>query len=125
MADISAITVGSDTYNIKDATARSGLAGKQDTLTAGTGISISGNVISATGGGSGTWTTPVSAAVGATTATITHADIATTSVLKDYSQNASGKKINVYQIVATTGQAVLHFDALEEATQFMLNIVNI
>lgn len=51
MADFSAITIGENTYDIKDATARTGLAGKQNTLTAGTGINIVGDVISATGGG--------------------------------------------------------------------------
>ena len=51
MAEFSAITIGENTYDIKDATARTGLAGKQNTLTAGTGISIVGDVISATGGG--------------------------------------------------------------------------
>ena len=51
MADFSAITIGENTYDVKDATARTGLAGKQNKLTAGTGISIVGDVISATGGG--------------------------------------------------------------------------
>lgn len=124
MADISAITVGSDTYNIKDATARSELAGKQDTLTAGTGISISDNVISATGGTIGTLTSAVTGAVGATSVTISHADIATTSILFDLCENSSGTKINVNPINVTTGQAVLHFDPLEEATSFKLLIIN-
>lgn len=124
MADFSAITVGNNTYNVKDATARSGLAGKQDTLTAGTGISISDNVISATGGTIGTLTSAVTGAVGATSVTISHADIATTSILFDLCENSSGTKINVNPINVTTGQAVLHFDPLEEATSFKLLIIN-
>jgi len=124
MADISAITVGSDTYNIKDATARSGLAGKQDTLTAGTGISIVSNVISATGGGSGTWSSAVSKAVGSTSVTISDPAIATTSAIDIYSQNTSGTPISLSTVVATTGQVVVSFDALTEATSFKAHIFN-
>lgn len=46
-----------------------GLAAKQDTLTAGSGITISGSTISATGGGSSNW----SMQTGATTAAVTFA----------------------------------------------------
>ena len=47
MADVSKITYGNDTWNIKDATARSGLAGKQDAFTAGTALAFSGTVLNA------------------------------------------------------------------------------
>lgn len=47
MADVSKITYGSNTWNIKDATARSGLAGKQDAFTAGTALAFSGTVLNA------------------------------------------------------------------------------
>lgn len=43
---ISAVTIDTNSYKLQEA-----LDNKQDTLSAGTGISISGNVISATGGG--------------------------------------------------------------------------
>ncbi len=77
------------------------------------------------GTGGGTWTNPVNCAIGDTTATITDANILTTSIIEDYSQNSSGTKINVPEITVTTGQAVLHFDALEEATSFRLYVVNL
>ena len=49
MADISQIQdINGTTYDIKDTTARAGLAGKQDTLTAGANIQINGSTISAT-----------------------------------------------------------------------------
>ena len=70
------------------------------------------------------WTAAVSCLVGDTTCTITNAAIATTSVIDDYCQNASGTKIVVPEITVTTGQAVLHFAALEEATSFKLHIFN-
>lgn len=125
MADFSAITVGNNTYNVKDATARSGLAGKQDTLTAGTGISISDNVISVTGGGGNdTWSSAVSGAVGATSVTISDSAIATTSAIDIYCQNTSGTPISLSTVVATTGQVVVSFDALTEATSFKAHIFN-
>jgi hypothetical protein len=125
MADFSAITVGNNTYNVKDATARSGLAGKQDTLTAGTGISIVSNVISATGGGGNdTWSSAVSKAVGSTSVTISDPAIATTSAIDIYCQNTSGTPISLSTVVATTGQVVVSFDALTEATSFKAHIFN-
>ena len=69
-------------------------------------------------------TSAVSAAISATTVTITDASIATTSVIDIFSQNTSGTLINVKTCVVTTGQAVLTFDALEEATSFILHVYN-
>ena len=74
------------------------------------------------GGSGGTWSSAVSCAVGATTATITDAAITTSSNIEDFCENSSGTKINVPKIVVTTGQAVLHFDALTEATDFKIKI---
>jgi hypothetical protein len=71
------------------------------------------------------WTTPVSCAVGDTTVTIQNVNILTTSVIDAYSENASGTPLNIESIVVTTGQAVLTFDALEEATSFMLHVINL
>ena len=70
------------------------------------------------------WTTPVSCAVGDTTVTIQNANILTTSVIDAYSENASGTPLNIESIVATTGQAVLTFGELEEATSIKLHIMN-
>lgn len=44
MTDISKISNGTNTYNIKDATARTGLSGKQDTLVSGTNIKTVGGM---------------------------------------------------------------------------------
>jgi hypothetical protein len=80
------------------------------------------------GGGSGNsiWTDPVSASSGAESVTINHADIHTTSILTPYSQNNSGTVIPLSSIVASEGSAVITFAvALEEATSFRLNIVNL
>lgn len=70
------------------------------------------------------WTTPVSCAVGDTTVTIQDENILTTSVIDAYSENASGKPLNIESIVVTTGQAVLTFGALEAATTIKLHIMN-
>ena len=69
-------------------------------------------------------TSAVSGAISATTVTISDASIATTSVIDIYSQNSSGSLVNVKTCVVTTGQAVLTFDALEEATSFILHVYN-
>ena len=69
-------------------------------------------------------TSAVSAALGATTATITDSAIATTSTIDIFSETSSGALINVKSCVVTTGQAVLSFDALEEAASFKLHIYN-
>ena len=73
------------------------------------------------------WTPAVACLVGDTTCTITNSAISTAStcVIEDFSENASGTKIAVTQIVVTSGQAVLHFDALTEATSFRLHIYNL
>ena len=55
---IGLVTIDSNSYKLQEA-----IDNKQDTLSAGTGISISGNVISATGGGGGT-DAPISAGTG-------------------------------------------------------------
>lgn len=70
------------------------------------------------------WTTPVSCAVGDTTVTIQDVNILTTSKVDPYSENASGTPLNVESCVVTTGQAVLTFGALEEATNITLHIMN-
>lgn len=69
-------------------------------------------------------TSAVSAAIGATSATITDSAIATTSTIDIFSETSSGALVNVKSCVVTTGQVVLSFDALEEAASFKLHIYN-
>jgi hypothetical protein len=76
-------------------------------------------------GDNGVWTTPVSCSVGATSCTITDANILTTSILDLYYENTSGKVQYHNSVVVTTGQAVISFDALTEATSFRLHIINL
>ena len=73
----------------------------------------------------GKWTSSVACLVGDTTCTITDSSILTTSIVENYCENSSGTRIPVSQIDITTGQAVLHFDALEEATSFRLKVINL
>lgn len=73
----------------------------------------------------GKWSSSVSCLTGDTTCTITDTAILSTSIIEDYCENSSGTKIAVTQIDITTGQAILHFDALEEATSFKLHIINL
>jgi hypothetical protein len=68
---------------------------------------------------------PVSCLAGDTYCTIQDSHILTTSIIEDYSENASGTKINVSSITVTTGQVVLNFDALSVDTDFMVKIINI
>lgn len=76
-------------------------------------------------GNNGFYSSPVSCLVGDTTCTITDANILATSIIEDYSETSSGNKIVVPQIDVTAGQAVLHFDALEEAATFIIHIINL
>ena len=69
-------------------------------------------------------TSAVSASIGATSATVSDASITTSSVIDIFAQTSSGALINVTSCVVTTGQAVLSFDALEEATSFILHVYN-
>lgn len=71
------------------------------------------------------WTDPVACAAGATTCTVTNLNIHTTSVIRVYSQTASGATVGVSSIVASEGSAVLTFSALSEATSFRLRVVNL
>ena len=73
----------------------------------------------------GVWTTPITCAIGMTTLTVTNANIATTSTIDVYADNASGNPINVTNVGVSTGQVILTFDALEEVTRIKLQIRNI
>ena len=77
------------------------------------------------GGGSSGWTDSVTCSTGDTTCTIIDSQITTSSAVDPYCQNASGKPTNITNVVVTTGQAVLTFYALEEATSIKLNVIDI
>lgn len=88
-------------------------------------LEVSGGISVIGGGNSDIWTAPVACAIGDTDCTIQNLSILTTSIIEDWCENASGTKIAVPQITVTNGQAVLSFDALEEATSFRLHIINL
>lgn len=67
-------------------------------------------------------TTPVSAAVGATSVTIQNAAITANSTIDIYAGNASNTSPKNLTKTVSSGQVVLTFDALEEATSFKLHI---
>ena len=69
-------------------------------------------------------TNSVTGIIDATTVTITDTAITTTSTIDIFTETASGALVNVKTCVVTTGQAVLTFDALEEATSFKLHVYN-
>lgn len=71
------------------------------------------------------YSSTVSCLVGDTTCTITDANILTTSIIEPYTQNSSGNPISYTNIAVTTGQAIITFSALEEATDFIVKITNL
>lgn len=71
------------------------------------------------------FTEPVECEIGDETCTIEDERILTTSIIDVYSENESETPIPYESCVTTTGQAVLSFDALEEATSFMLHVINL
>ena len=73
----------------------------------------------------GVWTTPVNCAIGDTTVTISNSAIHTTSRIMFFTETSEGKNIGYKTIVATEGQAVVTFDALEQATKVQLYVVNL
>ena len=67
----------------------------------------------------------VTCAIGATSATITDASISTTSIIYPYFENTSGDAMSYTNITVTTGQAVVTFGALTEATDVYVRITNL
>ena len=137
--NVSRIKIGAGIYAIKDATARAsasntvylanqaadvgnnanlhatqaltGLTQKQDTLTAGTNITIVDNVISATGGSSYTEYTGTLTA-GSTSLTISGAAITTSSVIDVYYQATTAVSPLCYNtILVSAGSVTMTFDA--------------
>ncbi len=71
------------------------------------------------------WTSAASCLVGDTSKTISHTAIKTTSVIKAYSETASGVPVSYEKIVVSAGQAVITFSAaLTEAASIKLQIIN-
>ena len=100
-----------------------GLLNRMDT--AETNISTNGSNITSLQNSLLVFTEPESCDIGDETCTIEDEAILTTSIIDVYSENDSGTPINVESIVVSAGQAVLSFDALEEATSFVLHVVNL
>lgn len=71
------------------------------------------------------WSEAVSCAIGDTTVTITDDNLYSTSIVKVYCDVASGIPVIPTSTTVTTGQAVLEFEALEEAVIFKLLITNL
>lgn len=67
----------------------------------------------------------VSAAVNATTCTISNTNITTSSMIEPFSSNSSGNVITVTKMVVTAGKVVLTFPKLTEATSFKVRITNV
>lgn len=85
---------------------------------------ITNNAVEEVSEMAGVWTTPALASVGDTSITISDASITTSSIIEVYCQNASGNPISITNMAVTTGQAVLSFYALAEATSFRLHVLN-
>lgn len=100
-----------------------GLLNRMDT--AETNISSQGSSITTLVNKLLVFTEPVECEIGDETCTIEDEAILTTSIIDVYSENESETPIPYESCVTTTGQAVLSFDALEEATSFILHVINL
>lgn len=148
--NVSRIKIGAGIFAIKDATARTaasaaqysadqaanladnanlhatqaltGLTQKQDTLTAGTNITIVDNVISATGGSSYTEYTGTLAA-GSTSLTITGSGITTSSVIDVYYEATTTSGPLCYNtILVSAGSVTMTFDAQSSALNVKIRV---
>lgn len=68
----------------------------------------------------GKWTTTVSSAVGATSASFTNPQNSTNVAIDPFAQTSSGKPVGYNTMTVTASTITLAFDALEEATSFKL-----
>ena len=103
-----------------------GLLNRMDT--AETNISNQGSSITSlqnTVSGLMYYTEPVSCEIGDTTVTITDENILETSIIHFFTQTESGSNVGYNTIVASTGEAVITFDALKEATDIILQVINL
>lgn len=74
------------------------------------------------GGGSGTWTTPVSAEAGDDTITFVDSGITENATIDIYSKNTSNIPISYLELSITSGQLEMTIEPLEEDTDFKLHI---
>lgn len=70
------------------------------------------------------WSSAESVSAGATSVTITDADIATTSVVEPFIDDGTGDAIAYTSVTVTTGQAVVAFDALANNASVKVRITN-
>ena len=70
------------------------------------------------------WSSSVSALTGATSVTITNANIHTSSVIEPFADNGTNTAMSMPTMTVTEGQCVLGFDALTADTTFKLRITN-
>ena len=102
---------------------KTGSSGNVDTYT----ITLDDNrkfTFTVTNGEMGVWTVPVTVVAGGTSVTITDVNIKTTSTLLFFYENSSHIDVPFLSKTITTGQAVITFDALEEATSFKILIMD-
>ena len=71
------------------------------------------------------YSSAVSCAIDDTTCTIADANITTSSLIEPFYSNTSGDNVVIKNQTVTTGQVVLTFDALLEATSFSVRITNL
>ena len=71
------------------------------------------------------YSSAVSCAIDDTTCTIADANITTSSLIEPFYSNTSGDNVVIKNQTVTTGQVVLTFDALLEATSFKVRITNL
>lgn len=128
--DISAAVSGkldTSTFETYSGNVETALSGKQDTLSAGTGISISGNVISATGGGGGGMSEDDELLL-ATALTDLNDRKADKSEVREVLKNYQGKGDYVTTSVLNTRLAdyetALDEQNTEEVTSYALNDLN-
>lgn len=69
-------------------------------------------------------TSAVTGAVGATSVTITDANIHTTSIIEAFADNGTSTGMPEPTYTVTEGQCILGFDALEASTSFKLRVTN-
>lgn len=130
------VTLYGTDINVDDtvgaSTVASALSGKADKVTGATSghaasLDSNGNLTDSGYSASaiGKFSSPVSCAIGATSATITDASITTSSIICPYFENTSGDAMAYTNITVTTGQAVVTFDALTEATDVYVRITNL
>ena len=114
--------VDTSTFNTYSGSVDTALSGKQDTLTAGTGIDITDNVISATGGGGGV---NVVQTTGTSTADVMSQDAVTTQlgsfVTVSGNQTISGRKVFTF---SSSSSKAIEFKQTDDTSKLGFTIKN-